>query len=100
MISGFPGLLNDGREEEIYILREIMLDFIKVMDQKSQVLIGKKVRSKVWLKRSEFVAELEKERGLEKRDLRKRKEIPTKDKDDDTELDNKNKISNEGSNDR
>ncbi|CAB4485629.1 unnamed protein product [Rhizophagus irregularis] len=84
MISGFPGLLNDGREEEIYILREIMLDFIKVMDQKSQVLIGKK----------------EKERGLEKRDLRKRKEIPTKDKDDDTELDNKNKISNEGSNDR
>ncbi|PKK67951.1 hypothetical protein RhiirC2_751005, partial [Rhizophagus irregularis] len=31
-----------GREEEIYILREIMLDFIKVMDQKSQVLIGKK----------------------------------------------------------
>ncbi|CAB4383614.1 unnamed protein product [Rhizophagus irregularis] len=43
MISGFPGLLNDGREEEIYILREIMLDFIKVMDQKSQVLIGKKV---------------------------------------------------------
>ncbi|UZO12031.1 uncharacterized protein OCT59_003582 [Rhizophagus irregularis] len=100
MISGFPGLLNDGREEEIYILREIMLDFIKVMDQKSQVLIGKKVRSKVWLKRSEFVAELEKERGLEKRDLRKRKEIPTKDKDDDTELDNINKISNEGSNDR
>ncbi|EXX77537.1 hypothetical protein RirG_022900 [Rhizophagus irregularis DAOM 197198w] len=59
-----------------------------------------KVRSKVWLKRSEFVAELEKERGLEKRDLRKRKEIPTKDKDDDTELDNINKISNEGSNDR
>ncbi|CAG8527635.1 10081_t:CDS:2 [Rhizophagus irregularis] len=58
-----------------------------------------KVRSKVWLKRSEFVAELEKERGLEKRDLRKRKEIPTKDKDDDTELDNINKISNEGSND-
>ncbi|GBC18116.2 uncharacterized protein OCT59_002407 [Rhizophagus irregularis] len=50
-----------------------------------------KVRSKVWLKRCEFVAELEKERGLEKRDLRKRKEIPTKDKDDDTESDNKYK---------
>ncbi|POG58253.1 hypothetical protein GLOIN_2v1732320, partial [Rhizophagus irregularis DAOM 181602=DAOM 197198] len=48
-------------------------------------------RSKVWLKRCEFVAELEKERGLEKRDLRKRKEIPTKDKDDDTESDNKYK---------
>ncbi|PKK66439.1 hypothetical protein RhiirC2_753452, partial [Rhizophagus irregularis] len=79
------------------------------MDQKSHVLIGKKrkehnldlknlwnfcydkVRSKVWLKRCEFFAELEKERGLEKKDLRKRKEIPTKDKNDDTELDNKYK---------
>ncbi|PKB99523.1 hypothetical protein RhiirA5_429552 [Rhizophagus irregularis] len=50
-----------------------------------------KVRSKVWLKRCEFFAELEKERGLEKKDLRKRKEIPTKDKNDDTELDNKYK---------
>ncbi|PKC69345.1 hypothetical protein RhiirA1_456101 [Rhizophagus irregularis] len=58
----------------------------EVMDQQSQVLIGKKrfweLLRGVYNEKCEVVAELEKERGLEKRDLRKRKESPTKDDDD------------------
>ncbi|POG65603.1 hypothetical protein GLOIN_2v1781566 [Rhizophagus irregularis DAOM 181602=DAOM 197198] len=67
----------------------------EVMDQQSQVLIGKKrfweLLRGVYNEKCEVVAELEKERGLEKRDLRKRKESPTKDDDDGIEIESNNK---------
>ncbi|PKK71961.1 hypothetical protein RhiirC2_777767 [Rhizophagus irregularis] len=86
----------EGNGEEVKILREIVFDFIRVMDQQSQVLIGKK---RVWellrgvknlVKKMRGRCRVRKGAGLEKRDLRKRKELSTKEDDDGIELENNN----------
>ncbi|PKY56530.1 hypothetical protein RhiirA4_549274 [Rhizophagus irregularis] len=109
-------LLEENRNEEVNILKEIMFDFIRILEQPSLILIGKKrewellrgvynenfnkiskkkdirkvienlwiycyenIRSRIWRKRCEVVADIEKEQGLEKKELKKRKILDIED---------------------
>ncbi|POG78765.1 hypothetical protein GLOIN_2v1870331 [Rhizophagus irregularis DAOM 181602=DAOM 197198] len=65
-------LLEENRNEEVNILKEIMFDFIRILEQPSLVLIGKKREWELLRgvkdirKGCEVVADIEKEQGLEK----------------------------------
>ncbi|PKB94837.1 hypothetical protein RhiirA5_437941 [Rhizophagus irregularis] len=82
-------LLEEKKNEEAEIVRDINFEFIRILKQPSKILLGKnrewellrviecycyeQIRSKIWKTRCDFVYEIEKDRGLTKKDLKKRK---------------------------
>lgn len=55
-----------------------------------------KVITRIWIKRCEIVAEIEKERGVNKKDLKKRKQMDRDERDENKEVkNNKNRKAND-----
>ncbi|PKY49186.1 hypothetical protein RhiirA4_465051 [Rhizophagus irregularis] len=67
--------LIEEKKREAEIVRDINFEFIRILEQPSLVILGKNREWELLRKnRCDFVAEIEKDKGLTKKDLKKRKE--------------------------